>query len=488
MLRPELPALPAGAVRARAWLTLSEAADVRTLSAIDRHLDAALAEAEADPAIRARVLARKAEFAAGSAVLRLDQARRWSEDALAALEDLAEPAPEVERVVMDGLAWARGMAGVPIDDVCERYRAATDAAVFIVDSPERVAAQRLVWRGEIGRARATLTTQLAVADGQGEPVSYALARLHLCELELRAGGWDAAARLLDEWGESADGGLLIAPMYERCRALLAAGRGDREGVAAWVARTLAGAEASEVNWDRLEALRARGTVALLVGDARAAAADLRAVWEHLVREQVHEPGVFPVAPELVEAAVELGEDAEALEVVERLRQAAEELDHPWARATARRCAGLVSGAAGRGGEELAAAAEELGALGLAFDRARALLALGRAERRRRHWRAAREALEAAATGFDGQGATGWAEAARSELARVGARRPSAAGELTPAERRVARLAADGHSNKEIAQVLFVSAHTVEAHLTNAYAKLGIRGRAQLAGRLDPPSG
>ena len=70
-----------------------------------------------------------------------------------------------------------------------------------------------------------------------------------------------------------------------------------------------------------------------------------------------------------------------------------------------------------------------------------------------------------------------------ELARVGARRPRPIGSLTPAERRVAELAAGGASNKEIAQTLFISVHTVEAHLTHAYAKLGVRSRSQLAKHL-----
>jgi DNA-binding NarL/FixJ family response regulator len=53
-----------------------------------------------------------------------------------------------------------------------------------------------------------------------------------------------------------------------------------------------------------------------------------------------------------------------------------------------------------------------------------------------------------------------------------------------ARRRVGELAAGGSSNKEIALTLFVSVRTVEAHLTSAYAKLGVRSRAQLARRLD----
>ena len=71
-----------------------------------------------------------------------------------------------------------------------------------------------------------------------------------------------------------------------------------------------------------------------------------------------------------------------------------------------------------------------------------------------------------------------------ELSRVGGRRPSTTDELTPTERRVAELAADGLANKEIASTLFVSVRTVEEHLKQTYAKLGIRSRTQLARRLS----
>ena len=126
-------------------------------------------------------------------------------------------------------------------------------------------------------------------------------------------------------------------------------------------------------------------------------------------------------------------------------------------------------------------------LGLRFDAARSLLALGRTQRRFRKWGAARDTLDRAAAAFDELGSPGWADAARSELERVGARRPPQAGELTPTERRVADLAVQGLANKEIAQALVVSVSTVEFHLSNTYAKLGIRSRAQLGGRLAAPA-
>ena len=98
--------------------------------------------------------------------------------------------------------------------------------------------------------------------------------------------------------------------------------------------------------------------------------------------------------------------------------------------------------------------------------------------------ALRRALEAAAEAFDTLGSPGWAELARAELARVGGRKPRTdANELTHTERQVAELAAAGRTNKEIAHALFVTTHTVEAHLSKAYAKLGIRSRTELAAQL-----
>ena len=73
-----------------------------------------------------------------------------------------------------------------------------------------------------------------------------------------------------------------------------------------------------------------------------------------------------------------------------------------------------------------------------------------------------------------------AERARAELGRISGRSRRDARELTPAEERVVELAAAGFPNKEIASRLFVTVHTVELHLSHAYAKLGIRSRSQLA--------
>jgi DNA-binding NarL/FixJ family response regulator len=84
--------------------------------------------------------------------------------------------------------------------------------------------------------------------------------------------------------------------------------------------------------------------------------------------------------------------------------------------------------------------------------------------------------------FDELGAARWSAKARAELARIPGRAPSS-GALTPTQRRIAELAAEGAPNKEIAAALFVTPKTVETQLSRIYAKLGIHSRGQLAARL-----
>src|ERR1700744_5334790 len=106
-------------------------------------------------------------------------------------------------------------------------------------------------------------------------------------------------------------------------------------------------------------------------------------------------------------------------------------------------------------------------------------------------------MGAAAGARDGSASRfGPGERAHTELAASGAKPRRAyvtgPGALTPSEQRVARLAAEGHTSKQIAQALFVTTRTVDTHLGHAYTKLGIDGRAQLGAapakdREQPPT-
>ncbi len=120
---------------------------------------------------------------------------------------------------------------------------------------------------------------------------------------------------------------------------------------------------------------------------------------------------------------------------------------------------------------------------------RSLIQLGSTLRRTGEVTEARAPLERAYELAIACGSPGLAESARVELAASGVRRlvgdSGGAAGLTPSERRVADLAAEGRTNREIAQELFVTPKTVEVHLSAAYRKLGISSRRELAGALAP---
>jgi DNA-binding CsgD family transcriptional regulator len=121
-----------------------------------------------------------------------------------------------------------------------------------------------------------------------------------------------------------------------------------------------------------------------------------------------------------------------------------------------------------------------------FEAALLRLAYGSHLRHTRRRRAASEQLELAIDAFGALGALPYLERAHAELAGCGLTprsRALAAPTLTPREHAVARLVADGLTNREIAGRLVVSVKTAEYHLGNVYAKLGVRSRAQLIAKL-----
>jgi DNA-binding NarL/FixJ family response regulator len=126
-----------------------------------------------------------------------------------------------------------------------------------------------------------------------------------------------------------------------------------------------------------------------------------------------------------------------------------------------------------------------------LEHARALVELGAALRRANRRSEARERLREGVDHARRVGALGLAERANEEIAATGARPRkvlrTGLDALTASERRVAQLAADGMSNKEIAQTLFVTIKTVEVHLSGAYRKLEISSRAQLGKALATPT-
>jgi DNA-binding CsgD family transcriptional regulator len=476
LLGRELEALPPGPARAQAHFLLSIAP--ATVEESDRHLEQALVESADDPALHAIILAETSVDLSVTRLQRLDAAEARARDAL----QLGGRDPDHR--VLEAAAWVTVMRGRPLDD--PQLTGPGDGGA----TPERVTRLfgiQAAFRGEAARARRLFAELLQRATERGEDWFVEQYVHQLCELELRAGNCIAAARHMEVLAENHENDVAATHGHRlRLNALLAATRGEPDDADRLALDAITATERFMVRWDWLESHRARGLAALHRGDPEAARDAFDTVWAHTTREGIDDPGAFPVAPDLVEALVAVGELDEARQVTDRLRGLAQAQRHPWAETSVLRCDALVGLANGTDDAAVVAlkeAAAAYGELGLRFDEARTALALGRAERRRRKWAGARTALEHAAEVFERTGATGWQATAKEELARVGGRRPRSPSELTPTEERVVELAAGGLSNKEIAGRLFVTVHTVELHLSHAYAKLGVRSRSQLSSRL-----
>ncbi len=184
----------------------------------------------------------------------------------------------------------------------------------------------------------------------------------------------------------------------------------------------------------------------------------------------------------------LGDRDRALEIAGEALARAERTDVLHLRIRARRVLGLCEQGT-RGLRSLRAAVRLGSDAPPRLETMRALVDLGAALRRENRRSDAREPLERAADMASRGGAVALSQRARVELAAAGARPRrdallSGPGSLTPSERRIAELAATGQSNREIAQALFVTPKTVEYHLRNAYRKLDIQTRGELAGVLS----
>jgi DNA-binding CsgD family transcriptional regulator len=353
-----------------------------------------------------------------------------------------------------------------------------------------VAFEAFVWAGVPDEAISHLDVALQIAQAQGAESAAALVLAHRAEARWAMG--DLAAAEAD-----AAGALELGPGRRfLISALFAAAwltvvwveRGQTDAAAALLReRGLDGALGPQTMFVPLRF--ARGSLALAGGDHRSAVTEFTAAGAALVAGDLARPGVVPWRPGAATAHAGLGEMEAARRLLADELRDAERIGAAVPRAIALRVAASMN-------PDRRAAAEQLrdsvGALehGPAkLELARSLGALGGSMRRAGERREAREPLRRALDLSHRCGAWALHREVAAELLTAGARprrdRITGRDALTAAERRVAGLAAEGLSNREIAQRLFVTVKTVETHLGHVYTKLGVRSRSGLAAQLTP---
>ncbi|HXR21217.1 MAG TPA: AAA family ATPase [Acidimicrobiales bacterium] len=311
-------------------------------------------------------------------------------------------------------------------------------------------AQSLLWRGDLGEAEVESREALAVADT-----------------------WGATARFA---GHAT--AFLVSSLMEQ-------GRLDDAAAALSLAQSLP--ESARRLYLRDSAARLR----ILRGDVAGGAAELLDACRTFGSVGMRNPALIAWRSPAALALSQLDQRDEAR------RLAAEELDlargwgAPRALGAALRAAGLIEGGQ-RGLAQLAEAVEILSGSPAKLELAKACTELGAALRRAGQRVQAREHLRRGVELATLCGAAALAGRAETELLATGARprRIALSGveSLTPSERRVAEMATQGPTNREIAQALFVTQRTVEVHLTNVFRKLDISSRSQLKAALDSSAG
>lgn len=324
-----------------------------------------------------------------------------------------------------------------------------------------------------------------VADARAEAAVGTLPALlfHVARDEATTNQWvraeatyDEATRLARETGQETDLAMCLAGL-----AWLRARLGDEERCRALVAEALPICQARDIHIGRVWSLFALGELELGLGDPRKALAHLEELAALLDELHLTDPDLSP-APELTDAMVRLGRRDDALRVARRYRAEAAAKGQPWALGRAERTLGMLADGfdphfeASLGYHERTLDD---------FETARTRLAYGARLRRARRRVDARPHLHAALETFENLRAARWADLAAIELGATGEtiQRRTPGETLTPQELQVSLLLAEGKTTREVAAALFLSPKTIEYHLRKVYTKLGIRSRAELAGRL-----
>lgn len=470
-----------GDLRARVLLGLAEIDYWRKGESAAVGLAEEAVRCASDPLVLARSHAAVAMYAG---TVELAKASNAARAALSVLDQLPNADPSLVATALGARVRADLFLGEGFDaQAAERARAleASRAPPATVDT--RIVfklGQWLRYVDDLDGARACLAAAEQAARDEGDESSLANILLNRVVAETWAGAWDDAARLTQEMSDAFEQ-LGVGPEgIDPWRAFVDAHRGRLDAV-----REAVGDSPPSEPIIAMIRLRCLGLAELANGETEAANVHLSEAMETLERVDFREPAIWRVDGDAIEAALGVGELERAERLVGSFETRAQSSRIPWSLAVSARCRGLLDAAAGgleAGARSLERALAEHESSPVPFERARTLLAQGQVRRRLKQKRAARESLDAAAVAFRRLGAEAWIERTAAELRRVAVRQ--APRDLSETELRIARLAADGLTNQQIANEVFLTRKTVEANLARAYRKLGIRSRAQLSRALD----
>jgi len=421
-------------------------------------------------------------FAAAVRCWRSDHGQQTRDRIADAVERLAVPKTHPRRIAT--LAMAGSMRWGP--DVSERLAALEASAVMLTADEEYLAglaARAIGDHDAAARFLGSATGQLRAQGRLGVLVQVLVMRAWVA---IAQGNWPSADLLVDEsdrlarevgqsWWQT---GSLIA------RAILCGLRGDTavaERLAADAEKTVV-----SVGLTDLSCMIAftRGVIWLGAGRPAGALDHLTRAFDRTDRA-FHESARFMSITYLADAASQSGQPHVVTPILDELEQLARCTHSPTLHA------GLVYARPVLAEDDEAERLYDMALKGdlrhQPFDHARLQLAYGIWLRRQRRVSESRAPLRAARQVFDALACIPWGERARQELRAAGEqsrdRVPAARDRLSAQELQIARMAATGMTNPEIAQQLYLSPRTVSSHLYRLFPKLGITSRSQLAGAI-----
>jgi ATP/maltotriose-dependent transcriptional regulator MalT len=350
-----------------------------------------------------------------------------------------------------------------------------------------------MWSDDLHGALQDLTSVTAASTRLSMPFRVTATSL-LGETEYRMGRWNDAVvhtELAASIGDDADQ-IYLAPCAHAEAAFVPAARGEWESATAHVraAHQAMGPHPSVAAHTYTAAASAE--LATARADPQGVVSALDPLRDLEGRDGVFEPAIMPWQTLLADALIDLGQLEQAQQVLERCEMLATDRGRHSELAAAGRARGNLHAA--RRERDRADAAyrtglEHAAQIDMPFSQARLRLAYGAFLRRSGKRGTAIEELDAARQALARLGARPYLERCDQELAACGCSpasgRDTLSHGLTPQERAVARLVIKGLTNRQVARKLVVSVKTVEFHLGNVYAKLGITCRTALVSKLTP---